>query len=81
MTTKAGKQNFEEAFNALQAVVEKLESDDISLEEALQAYEKGIRLIQQCAAILEQAQLRIEQLSKDEAGQFHLEDISPSINK
>jgi exodeoxyribonuclease VII small subunit len=81
MTSKARTHHFEEIFGTLQTVVEKLESDQISLEEALKAYEEGMRLIKQCTAILDQAQIRIEQLSKDESGQFHIEDISSSLEE
>ena len=81
MTSKTKKPHFEETFNALQTVVEKLESNEISLEDALKAYEDGMQMIRQCTTILEQAQIRIEQLSKDDAGQFNLEDISSSLKE
>ena len=82
MTEKKDKApNFEETFKALQDVVEKLESEEISLDDALRTYEKGIQLIRQCTVILEQAQLRIEQLSKDDSGRIHLEDISSAMKE
>ncbi|NQT25355.1 exodeoxyribonuclease VII small subunit [candidate division KSB1 bacterium] len=81
MISKAKTNNFEETFNALQTVVEKLESDEISLEDAVKAYEEGMQMIRQCTTILEKAQIRIEQLSKDDVGQFNLEDISSSLKE
>jgi len=81
MVAKARTQNFEETFKALQAVVEKLESEEISLEDALKTYEDGIQLIRQCTDILERAQLRIEQVSRDDSGEIHLDDISSTMKE
>lgn len=81
MNPKPKPQNFEEAFGALQAVVEKLESDRISLEEALSAYEHGMELLRRCTEILDLAQLRVEQLTKDTEGVIHTEDIGPSLEE
>lgn len=78
MSAKAEPGKFEETFRELQAVVETLESDRISLEEALAAYEKGMALLKQCASILEEAELRVEQLSKDGSGQFHVDETELS---
>ena len=56
--------NFEIAFIQLQQVIEKLESSELSLDEALRLYEEGKRLSVVCAGLLENAQLRLTQLSE-----------------
>jgi len=55
--------SYEQAFNELEGIVEKLESEQRSLDESLQLYERGQLLVQYCMALLEQADLRIRQLN------------------
>ncbi|MFV1884828.1 MAG: exodeoxyribonuclease VII small subunit [Balneola sp.] len=55
---------FEEALKELESIVMKLENDEITLEESVKLYEKGIELSRFCAEILEQAELRIEQVNE-----------------
>ncbi len=57
--------NFEEAFAALQANVEALETENLPLEKALATFEKGQQLAKHCAALLESAELKVRQLSTD----------------
>lgn len=56
---------FEEALKELEAIVEKLSNQDISLEESVKYYEEGIRLSKICSETLENASLKIEQIDKD----------------
>lgn len=56
---------FEEALRQLESVVEKLNDQDISLEESVRLYEEGIRLSKICSETLENAALKIEQIDKD----------------
>ena len=64
MTKKAKSFNFEEALGSLEALVEAMEQGDLSLEESLQAFEKGIRLTRECQQALEQAEQKVELLVK-----------------
>lgn len=50
---------FEQAFLALEEVVERLEQGDMGLEEALRVYERGMALVRHCAEFLDQAELRV----------------------
>ncbi|MFO0691658.1 MAG: exodeoxyribonuclease VII small subunit, partial [Myxococcota bacterium] len=52
--------SFEGALAELEAVVGRLESGDLPLEQALEAFESGIKLSRQCAATLDAAERRIE---------------------
>lgn len=59
---------FEEALNQLEAVVARLEDPDVSLEESIDLYEKGMKLSAFCNQTLESATLRIEKLHLDQNG-------------
>jgi exodeoxyribonuclease VII small subunit len=55
--------NYEDAVRELEAVIGALETAQISLEESLTLYERGQALAARCAALLEQAELRLKTLS------------------
>jgi exodeoxyribonuclease VII small subunit len=57
---------FEKALNELEEIVEKLEKNDLSLEEALSAFEHGISLSKSCIRCLNEVEKRIQKLSRDE---------------
>jgi exodeoxyribonuclease VII small subunit len=59
---------YEQAFQELQAVVEKLEAGDLPLQESLELFERGQALSARCGSLLEQAQLRLSELSAGEDG-------------
>ena len=63
MTEKTETINFEKSFQELQTIITRLEAADLPLEEALKLYEEGQKLADQCAKILEKAQLRVEMLN------------------
>ena len=60
------KISFEEALKDLEEIVEKLNNDDLDLEKAISAYEKGMELKKICEKRLKEAKLRIENI-KDES--------------
>ena len=55
--------DFEASLDALEQLVEKMEHGDMSLEESLAAYERGVGLYRRCQTALEQAELRVRLLS------------------
>ena len=55
--------HFEDALGDLEQIVHDLEEGDLGLAESLGRYEKGVRLLKQCYALLEQAERKIEVLS------------------
>lgn len=59
----AERLSYEQAFAELETIIQRLENEQPSLEEALQLYERGQALAQRCAALLDQAELRVRQLS------------------
>lgn len=59
---------FEEAFTRLEAAVAALQDGQMPLERALQYYQEGMKLAQHCNELLQQAELRVQQLSSDSTG-------------
>lgn len=57
--------SFEEAYNQLEALVAKLESGEMTLEESVSLYEQGKQLAAHCQSLLDNAELRIKKLSDD----------------
>lgn len=55
--------DFETSLDALEQLVERMERGELSLEESLAAYERGVGLYRRCQAALEQAELRVKLLS------------------
>jgi len=70
-----GKMNYEEAFTELQSVVEILEGGELALEESLALFEQGQALSARCSELLEEAQLRLLQLTQDESGELTETDL------
>jgi len=54
---------FESSLDELELLVQKMEKGDMSLDESLAAYERGVNLYRQCQGALEQAELRVRLLS------------------
>ena len=61
---------YEQAFTELESIVTALESDQRSLEEALALFERGQALVRYCAGLLDQADLKVQQLSGENLTDF-----------
>ncbi len=68
----AVEMKFEDALKKLEKIVGDLENGNISLDEALEKYEEGIRLSKVCAKKLEVAKKKVEILLKAEDGSLEL---------
>ena len=55
--------DFEQSMQALEDLVGKMEAGEMTLEESLAAYERGVGLYRRCQGALEQAELRVRLLS------------------
>jgi len=62
--------SFEQALKRLEGVVERLEDGDIPLEEALKLFEEGVRLSRLCSKKLDEAEKKVELLSRDGEGKL-----------
>ncbi len=61
---------FEDALTRLEAVVNRLESGELPLEESLRLFEEGVHLTKVCTHRLEEAERRITILLKNEGGEL-----------
>ena len=59
---------FEEALERLERIVDALEAGNLGLEESLKVFEEGVGLARRCARYLDEAEKRIELLTRDESG-------------
>jgi exodeoxyribonuclease VII small subunit len=57
--------NFEEALLELEGIVEKLETGQLSLDESLLLFEKGIKLVKECDKKLKRADLKVGKLIEE----------------
>lgn len=54
---------FEQSITDLQAIVNQLEKGELTLDDSLKQFEKGIAIARHCQAVLNQAEQKIEHLS------------------
>jgi len=66
--------NFEESLNKLEGIVGKLEKGEISLEESLPLFEKGMEILSNLKDYLANAEIKIEKLIKDSEGKFKTDE-------
>ena len=70
---------FEDALKKLEKIVDDLEAGDLSLDEALEKYEEGIKLSKLCAKKLELAKKKVEILLKSEDGSVELKPFDEKM--
>lgn len=58
--------DFEQALEELESLVEQLESGELTLDQSLQQFKRGVELTRHCQGVLEQAQQVVEQLVEPE---------------
>jgi exodeoxyribonuclease VII small subunit len=76
----APKLDFEAQYQKLLDCVSRLESGQLSLDDALGAYQNGISLVQNCRNILNQAQARVEKLTAiDDNGNIQTEPLNLDV--
>ena len=66
--TKSAKLTFETALSKLESIVESMESGQVPLAELLAKFEEGNKLLKICEARLKDAEMKIEQLQKQQDG-------------
>ncbi|MEI7645669.1 MAG: exodeoxyribonuclease VII small subunit [Chloroflexales bacterium] len=66
MSDQTRVDTYETRYARLQEVVTWLEAGDLPLEHALKLYEEGVRLAAECQALLDAAELRVQQLQADD---------------
>jgi exodeoxyribonuclease VII small subunit len=68
--------NFEAALDELEQLVERMEAGELTLEQSLAAFERGVALTRDCQKALKEAELRVQALTETGSG-LALEDIDP----
>lgn len=73
MPRKTKEPTFEEALEQLESLVEAMEAGDIALADLVEKYEQGNKLLQTCQKRLQHAEMKIQQLKKQD-GELSLEE-------
>lgn len=71
----SGALRFEEGMVALDALVARLESGELALEDALTAFEQGVTLVRVLNERLEAAERRVERLLRGADGALRLQPV------
>jgi exodeoxyribonuclease VII small subunit len=71
------KPDFERSLARLEEVVRKLESPQLSLDEAMKLFEEGVALSRECQKQLEEAEGKVEILLKKADGKLVAEKFEP----
>ncbi|HUF39876.1 MAG TPA: exodeoxyribonuclease VII small subunit [Anaerolineales bacterium] len=64
-TNPAEELSYEMAFEQLEQVVSALESETLTLQQAIELYERGRQLTRRCSDLLDSAELRIQDLTEE----------------
>ena len=65
MTKEDKKVDFESSLKELELIVERLEDENINLEDSVKSFEEGVNLVKQCQKQLQDAELKIKKLLDD----------------
>lgn len=66
--------SFEKTLAELEEIVQQLEEGDKPLDQSIALYERGVKALKTCHAVLDQAEQRIKTLVKDAGGKPVLKD-------
>lgn len=69
MAARRTSNEFEKSFQQLEKIVQRLEAEEMPLDESLQLFEEGIRLSRFCHQRLEEVEKKIELILADAKGQ------------
>ena len=64
MNAKTKQPDFEAALQELEAIVEKMEREELPLADALKQFERGVTLTKDCQSVLQQAEQKIKTISQ-----------------
>jgi len=72
-----GEPTFEDRLARLEAIVTRLESAEVGLDESLKLYAEGAGLIKECRKTLTEAEKKIAKLTQDASGELKTEPFEP----
>lgn len=67
------KSTFEESLAELEAIIQQMEGDELPLGKMMEQYEKGVKALEHCRKVLDEAEKKIEVLVKTEDGKLRTE--------
>ncbi len=70
---------FEKAMSRLEKIVEELERGDLDIDKSLEIFEEGIKMSRLCSKKLNEAEAKIEKLTKDKKGEL-ITELFPTDN-
>ena len=70
--------SFEQSLKELETIVRALESGAIALDDSLENFENGIKLIRRCNFLLDNAEKKVKKLTRAETGEVVEEDFTPN---
>lgn len=79
MPKKSTKFDFEKSLSELEQLVEKMEGGDLTLEDALKDFERGITLTRECQQALAEAEQKVRILTEKD-GKPDLSPFTPGEN-
>jgi exodeoxyribonuclease VII small subunit len=77
MTAKKKGNDFEQSLTELEQLVDSMESGELSLEDSLSAFEKGVKLTRECQTKLSAAEQKVELLIEKQ-GELISEPFEPT---
>ena len=77
---KQNEINFEQSLQELESLVEKMEAGNLSLEESLKYFERGVALTRNCQKALAEAEQKVRILL-EKNGKEQLQDFEPEENR
>jgi len=72
---KIEKMSFEESVKKLEEIIKELEDENITLQESMEKFEMGIKLSSNCLKKLNEAEGKIEELTKSEDGKLVTKEL------
>jgi exodeoxyribonuclease VII small subunit len=73
-TSLSKEKSFEENYSRLEKILEKLETEDVPLDETLKLYEEGLTLTKLCYDKLANAELKIKEINKSLKNDIEIKD-------
>lgn len=67
---------FEQSITELEKIVDRLENGDVTLDESLELFEKGIKLSKSCQKMLDSAEKKVSVLMANDDGEMVKEDFA-----
>ncbi len=75
------EESFEQSLARLESIVEEMEDGEMPLDQLVQQYEHGVKLVKKCTATLKAAEERVKVLSADDDGSLQTEELADHVDQ